>query len=80
GFALHCDIDTTSEWAIVWAKGRMTLYRIESENDQRAMTEVFAPMPVRELHERFLTWSTELEEPIRRAILLRLSEAVKQLG
>jgi hypothetical protein len=80
GFALHCDVDTAGEWAFVWTKGTTTLHRIETEADLRTMVDVVTAMPVLELHEAFLTWSAELEEPIRKAVLLRLSEAVKQFG
>jgi hypothetical protein len=80
GFALHCDVDTAGEWAFVWTIGTTTLYRVEAEADQRTMVDVLTAMPVLELHEKFLTWSAALEEPIRKAVLLRLSEAVKLFG
>ena len=79
-FALHSDVDTASEWAFVWTKGAMTLYRIETDVDQRTMVDALTAMPILELQEKFVAWSTALEEPIRKAVLLRLSVAVKQFA
>jgi hypothetical protein len=48
------------------------------EADQRTMVDVLTVMPVVELHDQFLTWSAGLDEPIRKAVLLRLSEGIKR--
>jgi len=83
-FELHYRIDTPDEWSMLWTEaGGTSFHRVDANGTAGARTMIPADahqLPIHDLHAEFVVRSRLIDEPVRRIVLIRLSEATRRYG
>lgn len=87
-FELHYRIETDDEWSILWTEAGGTSFHRVDGNGSAGSSQVTPAMipaeaqqlPVHDLHAEFVVRSRLIDEPIRRIVLIRLSQATRRYG
>lgn len=85
GFELHYAIHTADEWSLRWTASEGTTFHcvdthshVKGRKECRVMTQISGDgLPVHDLHAEFAVRSRQIDEPIRRIVLLRLSRVIR---
>lgn len=81
-FELHYDIHTDREWSMLWTEARgISFHKAAASGCASAMIPIEPrQLPICDLHAEFVVRSRFIDEPVRRIVLIRLSEATRNYG
>lgn len=78
-FELHYGIDTDAEWSVLWTEsGGTSFHRVDPLAPRTMVPAEADQLPIHDLHAEFVTHSRLIDEPIRRAVLIRLSQETRK--
>src|SRR5258705_13512043 len=85
-FELHHHAGTADEWSMLWTEAKGTSFHRIDPNITRSPQSALAmvptdayQLPIHDLHAEFVTYSRLIDEPIRRVVLIRLSQAAREM-
>jgi hypothetical protein len=81
-FELHYGIDTENEWSMLWTEpDGISFHCLAPGGGAPAMIPIEPrQLPICDLHAEFVVRSQFIDEPVRRIVLIRLSEATRNYG